>query len=250
MGLAPQGALSSLVLGQAGSFSGINLNQGYNNRLQPATIRAWSTNPTTPVALDLAYTFDLSAANTVCQSTLTTPTNNGDVAVITNNLSTARKQTFCYDALNRISSATKQRMVAELYLRYLGELKMGRARGRFCAVRPRRTRRRTPSKQELLPHLVPALVFLRFLLYLRRAPERQALPQKLEQRRVQAAHQQRLSLVWLRSTLVLQFTTALRATSYIRAINSRRTDQLSNQPLRPTVTSTNLSEEHQQRGIR
>jgi hypothetical protein len=97
--------LASLLLGQSASFGGITLSQGFNSRLQPTSIRAWSTNG---VALDLAYSFDLSAANTVCQTTLSTPTNNGDVAVITNNLNSARTQTFCYDQLNRIQKAQTQ----------------------------------------------------------------------------------------------------------------------------------------------
>ena len=117
---APHGALASLLLGQPNvsppppcrgcpppppPFQGMQLNYAYNPRLQPAGIRAWSTNG---IALDLTYSFDLSAANTVCQTNLGTPTNNGDVAVITNNLNSARTQTFCYDQLNRIQKAQTQ----------------------------------------------------------------------------------------------------------------------------------------------
>jgi len=43
------GAPSSLLLGQTDSFGGINLNQGYNNRLQPSSIRGWSTNGCTGI---------------------------------------------------------------------------------------------------------------------------------------------------------------------------------------------------------
>ena len=99
---APQGALSSAILGQTGTFNGTNLAQAFNNRLQPTSIRASSTNG---VALDLGYNFDLSAANTACQSSFSAPANNGDIAVITNNLNSARTQTFCYDTLNRVASA-------------------------------------------------------------------------------------------------------------------------------------------------
>ena len=90
---APHGALSSLTLGQTGTFTGINLNQGFNARLQPATIRAWSTNG---VALDLSYGFNFGTAN------------NGNVASITNNLVADRTQTFTYDELNRIKLARTQ----------------------------------------------------------------------------------------------------------------------------------------------
>ena len=90
---APQGALASLALGSSGSFAGVNLNQAYNSRQQPTSIRAWSTNATTPVALDLSYSFNLGTAN------------NGNVTAITNNRDTARSQSFTYDSLNRIATA-------------------------------------------------------------------------------------------------------------------------------------------------
>jgi RHS repeat-associated protein len=98
---APQGPLSSLLLGQTGSFGGINLNQSYNSRLQPASIRAFSTSG---VALDLAYCF-YPMSNGVCP---TTGANNGNVRQITNNRDNTRTQTFVYDALNRLSSAQTQ----------------------------------------------------------------------------------------------------------------------------------------------
>jgi RHS repeat-associated protein len=96
---APHGALSSLLLGQAGGFSGINLNQGYNPRLQPASIRGWSTNG---VALDLSYCF-YALANGVCPSSPTT--NNGNVTRVVNNRDTTRTQNFTYDTLNRVATA-------------------------------------------------------------------------------------------------------------------------------------------------
>jgi RHS repeat-associated protein len=92
---APHGALQTLVHGQAGSFTGINFNQSFNSRLQPTSIRAWSTNGT---ALDLAYSFFDPVTNS----------NNGNVASIINNLNSARTQLFTYDALNRLASAKTQ----------------------------------------------------------------------------------------------------------------------------------------------
>jgi RHS repeat-associated protein len=83
----PQGVLGSTVLGQTGSFTGINLNFGFDKRLQPATIRGWSTNGT---ALDLAYNFNLGISD------------NGNVIGITNNRDGTRSQAFTYDSLNRI----------------------------------------------------------------------------------------------------------------------------------------------------
>jgi RHS repeat-associated protein len=95
-----------MVAGSVSSgFSGINVTNSYNNRLQPSAINASSTNG---VALNLTYNFDLSAVNTACQTSLGSPANNSDVAVITNNLNTSRSQSFCYDHLNRIVSARTQ----------------------------------------------------------------------------------------------------------------------------------------------
>jgi RHS repeat-associated protein len=55
--------------------------------------------------LDYAYSFDLSTMNSPCLSSFTSPTNNGDVASITNKITSARSQNFCYDPLNRILQA-------------------------------------------------------------------------------------------------------------------------------------------------
>jgi hypothetical protein len=51
---APQGGLSALTLGSAGSFAGINLSGSYNTRLQPNELKASSTAGT---AMDLTYSF-------------------------------------------------------------------------------------------------------------------------------------------------------------------------------------------------
>jgi len=87
------------AFGTDDSFGGINLNQGYNNRLQPSSIRGWSTNG---VALDLNYCFYVLSGG-VCP---TTPSgNNGNVTRIVNNRDTTRSQNFTYDGLNRIVTA-------------------------------------------------------------------------------------------------------------------------------------------------
>jgi RHS repeat-associated protein len=95
---APHGALSSLLLGQTDTFGGINLNVAYNPRLQPASIRGWSTSG---VALDLGYCF-YPVVNGVCQSS---QGNNGNVTRIVNNRDNNRTQNFTYDTLNRIATA-------------------------------------------------------------------------------------------------------------------------------------------------
>jgi RHS repeat-associated protein len=96
---APQGALSALALGPAGSFTGINISNSYNKRLQPTEMKASSTAGT---AFDLTYCFS-NWVSGVCQ---TTGGNNGNVNGITNNLNSARTQSFTYDQLNRLSTAT------------------------------------------------------------------------------------------------------------------------------------------------
>lgn len=87
---APHGALASVVHGQTGTFTGINLNQAFNNRLQPTTIAAWSTNG---VAVDFSYSFNHGVAN------------NGNLAAINDLLNAGRTQSFTYDELNRIQTA-------------------------------------------------------------------------------------------------------------------------------------------------
>jgi RHS repeat-associated protein len=88
---APIGALSELTLGSAGSFTGINLSNSYNTRLQPNELKAWSTAGT---AMDLSYNFVDTSSH-----------NNGNVIGITNNKDNTRSQQFTYDSLNRILTA-------------------------------------------------------------------------------------------------------------------------------------------------
>ena len=88
----PQGSVYSMSLGVTSSFAGLNIFETFNNRLQPNEIKASSTAGT---ALDISYNFvdPVSGYNA------------GHVYGITNNLTSARSQSFTYDQLNRISSA-------------------------------------------------------------------------------------------------------------------------------------------------
>ncbi len=86
----PSGALQSVLNGKTGIFAGITASYTYNNRLQPSTMAAASSNGT---ALYLGYSFVNSNG-----------TNNGNVMSVTNNITTTRSQTFTYDALNRLAS--------------------------------------------------------------------------------------------------------------------------------------------------
>jgi RHS repeat-associated protein len=88
---APQGALSALTLGAAGSFAGISISNTYNPRLEPNELKASSTAGT---AMDLSYTFVDASSH-----------NNGNVIQITNNKDTTRTQQFTYDTLNRVITA-------------------------------------------------------------------------------------------------------------------------------------------------
>jgi RHS repeat-associated protein len=106
---APQGALASVQ-------NGANLvsTQFYNSRLQPCRISV-KTSGTAPSSctdlshsgnvLDYTYSFDLSSVNTPCSTGFGTPTNNADVASITNNITSSRSQNFCYDSFNRLAKA-------------------------------------------------------------------------------------------------------------------------------------------------
>lgn len=86
----------------------------YNTRLQPCRV-AVNSSGTAPTScgdgghagnvLDYIYSFDLSTMNTPCSSSFTSPTNSGDVASITNNVTSARSQNYCYDTVNRILKA-------------------------------------------------------------------------------------------------------------------------------------------------
>jgi RHS repeat-associated protein len=83
---APQGALSSMVEGYSGTFNGITLNAGYNNRLFLNTLTATSQNGT---AANFAFGYFA----------------NGSVQTVTNNRNTNRTETLTYDSLNRLSTA-------------------------------------------------------------------------------------------------------------------------------------------------
>jgi len=86
---APQGAPAGALLGESGSFGGITYAATYTNRLQPYTATASSS-----AGNALNLTFGYYA--------------NGNVETATNNLNTARTQTFTYDNLNRLSTAQSQ----------------------------------------------------------------------------------------------------------------------------------------------
>jgi RHS repeat-associated protein len=86
---APQGAISSALAGQSGSFGGITWSGSYNNRLLPTSFTATSTNGT---ALNLAFSYFA----------------NGSVSTVTNNRDTSRTQTFTYDNLNRVATGQSQ----------------------------------------------------------------------------------------------------------------------------------------------
>jgi hypothetical protein len=81
-----------MSLGQSASFTGINIADSYNNRLQPQEFKAASTGGN---AIDISYSY-------IDQ---TTQKNAGHVNSITNNLNSSRSQTFTYDQVNRIASA-------------------------------------------------------------------------------------------------------------------------------------------------
>ena len=97
---APQGALAGLTMGSATGFTGINLSNTYNKRLEPNEVKAWSTGGT---AFDLSYCFTpWNTANNTCPAT---GNNNGNVTGITNNLDNNRTQFFSYDQVNRLLTA-------------------------------------------------------------------------------------------------------------------------------------------------
>jgi RHS repeat-associated protein len=88
----PQGTEYAVSVGQTTSFTGLNVSEIFNNRLQPSEIMASSTAGN---AMDITYNFVDPA----------TSANAGHVYGITNNLNTKRSQVFTYDQLNRIISA-------------------------------------------------------------------------------------------------------------------------------------------------
>ena len=106
---SPQGALTSLSSG-----SSLVSTTYYNNRLQPCRISAKSSG-TAPTScadatdigniLDLTFNWDLSSVNSLCSTSFGSPTDNGNLASVANNITTGRSQNFCYDPLNRLAKA-------------------------------------------------------------------------------------------------------------------------------------------------
>jgi RHS repeat-associated protein len=99
---APPGQLQSLLLGQSGAFSGINLSQAFNTRLQPTSILASSTNG---VALNLSYCFNINVNLSTNNCAVTPVVNDGNVSQVGNNQNDSRTQSFTYDLLNRVATA-------------------------------------------------------------------------------------------------------------------------------------------------
>jgi len=97
---AATGALSGVIYGQATGFSGMNLTQSYDTRLDLTSIKASTPSASTPINLVYCYYQWESGA---CETTVG---NNGNVSVIANNNDTGRSESFAYDSLNRIASVT------------------------------------------------------------------------------------------------------------------------------------------------
>ena len=88
----PQGTPYAISVGQSSSFTGLNLLESANNRLQPNEIKATSTGGN---AFDLIYNYTDPVSGK----------NAGHVFGITNNIDAQRSQTFAYDQLNRLTTA-------------------------------------------------------------------------------------------------------------------------------------------------
>jgi RHS repeat-associated protein len=88
----PQGSVYGMSIGQTTSFTGFNVSETYNNRLQPGELKASSSAGS---AIDITYNF-VDPVSTH---------NAGHVYAITNNLNSSRSQAFTYDQVNRIVSA-------------------------------------------------------------------------------------------------------------------------------------------------
>jgi RHS repeat-associated protein len=87
----PQGSTYSMSIGQTSTFTGLNVQESFNTRLQPSEIKASSSAGN---ALDITYNF-LDALGH----------NAGHVYGVNNVLNSSRSQSFAYDQLNRIISA-------------------------------------------------------------------------------------------------------------------------------------------------
>ena len=79
-----------MSIGQSSSFTGFNVLETFNSRLQPSEIKASSSAGN---AIDITYNF---------VDPVTTH-NAGHVYGITNNLNSSRSQAFTFDQVNRIS---------------------------------------------------------------------------------------------------------------------------------------------------
>src|SRR5262249_12185556 len=88
----PTGALSGVVHGSTGTFSGITEGQAHNSFLQLTGIQAQSS---AGAALNFSYNFPNPSGGFVSE----------DVGSITNNADTSRSQSFLYDARARLLSA-------------------------------------------------------------------------------------------------------------------------------------------------
>jgi RHS repeat-associated protein len=88
----PQGSVYGMSIGQSSSFTGFNVLETFNSRLQPNEIKASSSAGN---AIDITYNFVDPA----------TMHNAGHLYGITNNLNSSRSQAFTYDQVNRILSA-------------------------------------------------------------------------------------------------------------------------------------------------
>ena len=88
----PQGTPYATSVGQSSTFTGLNITESFNSRLQPNQIKASSTGGN---AMDITYAYTDPVVGG----------NAGHVFSIANNLDTTRSQTFSYDQVNRIISA-------------------------------------------------------------------------------------------------------------------------------------------------
>ncbi len=88
----PQGSVYGMSIGQTSSFTGFNISETFNSRLQPSEIKASSSAGN---AIDITYNFvdPVSGGNA------------GHVYGVANNLNSSRSQAFTYDQVNRILSA-------------------------------------------------------------------------------------------------------------------------------------------------
>ena len=97
------GPLSAVINGKTtGGFTGFNASQSFDKRWDLTSVSATSSAGT---ALSLGYCF-YALVSGACPATGSN--NNGNVAVMTNNKDNGRTETFTYDPLSRISSATTQ----------------------------------------------------------------------------------------------------------------------------------------------